>query len=54
MKAIVLAAYPIIMRMPLARAGEAQSLAEHDAGGKVLLTGRPQARALESSAAVTT
>lgn len=34
---------PIIMRMPLARAGEAQSLAEHHAGGKVLLTGKPQA-----------
>jgi len=30
---------PIIMRMPLARAGDAQSLAEHHAGGKVLLTG---------------
>ena len=37
---------PIIMRMPLARAAEAQSLAEHHAGGKVLLTGRPEARAM--------
>jgi NADPH:quinone reductase-like Zn-dependent oxidoreductase len=44
---------PIIMRMPLARAAEAQSLAEHHAGGKVLLTGRPRA-ALEVGTAVTT
>jgi NADPH:quinone reductase-like Zn-dependent oxidoreductase len=32
---------PIILRMPLPRAA-AQSLAEHHAGGKVLLTGRPK------------
>lgn len=43
---------PIIMRMPLARAAEAQSLAEHHAGGKVLLTGKPQAwRTLPATAA---
>lgn len=42
---------PIIMRMSLPRAGEAQSLAEHHAGGKVLLTGRPKTwSALERSA----
>jgi NADPH:quinone reductase-like Zn-dependent oxidoreductase len=41
---------PIIMRMSLPRAGEAQSLAEHHAGGKVLLTGRPKTwSALERS-----
>src|SRR6185369_7754821 len=36
---------PILMRMPLAHAAEAQSLAERHAAGKVLLTGRPEARA---------
>ena len=35
---------PIVMRVPLARAREAQSFAEQHAGGKVLLTGRPQIR----------
>ncbi|HEX2876992.1 MAG TPA: NADP-dependent oxidoreductase [Polyangiaceae bacterium] len=42
---------PIVMRMSLPRAAEAQSLAEHHAGGKVLLTGRPKTwSALERSA----
>jgi len=45
---------PIIMRMPLARAAEAQSLAEHHAGGKVLLTGKPQARTTLESGVMTT
>jgi NADPH:quinone reductase-like Zn-dependent oxidoreductase len=40
---------PIVKRMRLARAGEAQTLAEHHAGGKVLLTGRSQARAVLES-----
>lgn len=31
---------PISRRLPLARAGEAQTFAEHHAGGKVILTGR--------------
>ena len=35
---------PVVKRLPLAQAREAQALAEHHAGGKVLLTGSPQAR----------
>jgi NADPH:quinone reductase-like Zn-dependent oxidoreductase len=46
---------PIVMRVPLARAREAQSFAEQHAGGKVLLTGRPPIRAnLVSGVAVAT
>jgi NADPH:quinone reductase-like Zn-dependent oxidoreductase len=35
---------PIVKRMPLVQAGEGQTLAEHHAGGKVLLTGAVHAR----------
>ena len=37
-------AIPIVKRFPLAQAREAQELAEHHAGGKVLLTGARSAR----------
>lgn len=46
---------PIVMRVPLARAREAQSFAEQHASGKVLLTGRPQIRStVDSAVAVVT